>query len=67
MFIRKSNKLDLILGENSNITGDIESAGTILLIYNSGFKTIAVSKDYPLTVHADKSESYALYVCPISC
>ena len=31
MFNKKSNKLDLILGENSKITGDVESAGTILV------------------------------------
>jgi len=31
MFNRKSDKLELILGENSKITGDVESAGTILV------------------------------------
>jgi cytoskeletal protein CcmA (bactofilin family) len=31
MFNRKSDKLELVLGENSKITGDIESAGTILV------------------------------------
>lgn len=31
MFNRKSDKLELILGENSKITGDVESAGTIFI------------------------------------
>jgi cytoskeletal protein CcmA (bactofilin family) len=31
MFNRKSDKLELILGKNSKITGDVESAGTIFV------------------------------------
>jgi cytoskeletal protein CcmA (bactofilin family) len=31
MFNRKSDKLELILGKNSKITGDVESTGTILI------------------------------------
>jgi len=31
MFIRKSDKLDLIVGKNSKITGEVQSAGTILI------------------------------------
>ena len=31
MFNRKSDKLELVLGENSKITGDIESKGTVLV------------------------------------
>jgi cytoskeletal protein CcmA (bactofilin family) len=31
MFNRKSDKLELILGKNSKITGDVESAGRILI------------------------------------
>ncbi|HET6460414.1 MAG TPA: polymer-forming cytoskeletal protein [Syntrophales bacterium] len=31
MFNRKSDKLDLIIGKNSKITGEVESAGTILI------------------------------------
>jgi cytoskeletal protein CcmA (bactofilin family) len=51
MFKRKSDKLDLILGENSKITGDVESAGTILvdgIIIGSihGEKVILSEKSY---------------------
>lgn len=51
MFNRKSDKLDLILGENSKITGDVESAGTILvegIIIGSihGEKVILGEKSY---------------------
>jgi cytoskeletal protein CcmA (bactofilin family) len=28
---RKSDKLDLVVGKNSRVTGDVESAGTILI------------------------------------
>ena len=31
MFNRKSDKLDMIIGKDSKITGEIESAGTILI------------------------------------
>ena len=31
MFNRKSDKLELVLGENSKITGDVESEGTIVV------------------------------------
>ena len=31
MFNRKSDKLDLVLGKNAKIIGDVESAGTILV------------------------------------
>ncbi|MDQ5985581.1 MAG: hypothetical protein CSYNP_01294 [Syntrophus sp. SKADARSKE-3] len=31
MFNRKSDKLEMVLGENSKIIGDVESAGTILV------------------------------------
>lgn len=31
MFSRKSDKLELVLGKDSKITGDVESAGTILV------------------------------------
>ena len=31
MFNRKSDKLEMVLGENSKITGDVESLGTILV------------------------------------
>ena len=31
MFNRKSDTLELVLGKNSKITGDVESAGTILV------------------------------------
>lgn len=31
MFNRKSDKLEMVLGENSKVTGDVESLGTILV------------------------------------
>jgi cytoskeletal protein CcmA (bactofilin family) len=31
MFNRKSNKLEMVLGENSKVTGDVASLGTILV------------------------------------
>lgn len=31
MFNRKSDKLEMVLGENSKITGDVESSGTVLV------------------------------------
>jgi cytoskeletal protein CcmA (bactofilin family) len=31
MFARKAAKLEMVLGENSKITGDVESLGTILV------------------------------------
>jgi cytoskeletal protein CcmA (bactofilin family) len=31
MFIRKADRLKMVLGENSKITGDVESPGTILV------------------------------------
>ena len=31
MFTRKSDKLEMVLGENSTITGDVESSGTVLV------------------------------------
>ena len=31
MFTRKSDKLEMVLGENSKITGDVESTGTVLV------------------------------------
>jgi cytoskeletal protein CcmA (bactofilin family) len=51
MFNRKSDKLELVLGENSKITGDVESAGTILvegIIIGSthGEKVILGEKSY---------------------
>lgn len=31
MFIRKADKLKMLVGENSKVTGDVESPGTILV------------------------------------
>jgi cytoskeletal protein CcmA (bactofilin family) len=31
MFKRKTDKVEMVLGENSKVTGDVESLGTILL------------------------------------